>query len=46
MRNDLSSILCSFTPIALEEMDQVKLLDRMDTKFVQLQSITRHSQKD
>lgn len=34
MRNDLSPLLRSFTPIFLEEMDRVKLLDRVDTKFV------------
>lgn len=34
MYNDLSSLLYSFPPIVLEEMDQVKLLDRVDTKFV------------
>ena len=32
--NDLSSTLSSFFPISLEEMDHVKLLDRIDTKFV------------
>lgn len=31
---DLSSILSSFSPISLEEMDHVKLLDRIDTKFM------------
>ena len=31
---DLSSILSSFSPISLEEMDHVKLLDRIDTKFI------------
>lgn len=30
----LSSLLWSFPPIVLEEMDRVKLLDRVDTKFV------------
>src|ERR1035437_6971374 len=34
MRQDLSPILCSFDPITLAEMDSVKLLDRMDTKFI------------
>ncbi|MFZ4547909.1 MAG: polyphosphate polymerase domain-containing protein [Bacteroidales bacterium] len=32
--NNLSAILSSFSPISLEEMDRVKLLDRIDTKFV------------
>lgn len=32
--NDLSSTLSCYTPISLEEMDHVKLLDRIDTKFV------------
>jgi len=31
---NLFSILASFSPISLEEMDHVKLLDRIDTKFV------------
>jgi|ERR1017187_6577460 hypothetical protein len=34
MHNDLTPILCSFDSITLAEMDRVKLLDRMDTKFV------------
>ena len=34
MHNDLTQLLCSFDPITLAEMDRVKLLDRMDTKFV------------
>jgi len=32
--NSLSSLLLSFSPISLEEMDRVKLLDRIDTKFI------------
>ena len=32
--NTLSSTLQSFIPISLEEMDHVKLLDRIDTKFI------------
>jgi hypothetical protein len=32
--NDLTSTLSNFLPISLEEMDHVKLLDRIDTKFV------------
>ena len=32
--NDLSSTLGCFLPISLEEMDHVKLLDRIDTKYV------------
>ena len=32
--NDLSTTLSSFSPISLEEMDRVKLLDRIDTKFI------------
>ena len=31
--NDLSQLLSSFEPITLEEMDGVKLLDRVDIKF-------------
>ena len=34
MHNDLTELLCSFDPISLAEMDRVRLLDRMDTKFV------------
>lgn len=34
MCKDLSSVLCTFDPITLSEMDGVKLLDRTDTKFV------------
>ncbi len=34
MLQNLSSVLYSFEPISLEEMDRVKLLDRIDTKFV------------
>lgn len=30
----LKNILCSFNPISLEEMDGVRLMDRMDRKFV------------
>lgn len=30
----IKSILSSFDPISLEEMDNVKLMDRMDTKYV------------
>lgn len=32
--NDLSSILSKFIPISLEEMIHVRLLDRVDTKYV------------
>jgi hypothetical protein len=32
--DNLSLILSSFSPISLEEMDRVKLLDRVDTKFI------------
>lgn len=32
--NHIENILQSFDPILLEEMDQVKLMDRIDTKFV------------
>jgi hypothetical protein len=32
--SDLNSILRSFAPITLQEMDSVKLMDRTDTKFV------------
>ena len=32
--NNLFNTLSSFIPISLEEMDHVKLLDRIDTKFV------------
>ena len=32
--NDVASILSGFTPITLEEMDGVKLQDRVDTKYV------------
>lgn len=32
--NDLSETLSTFTPISLAEMDHVKLLNRIDTKFV------------
>lgn len=32
--NDLAATLSNFNPISLEEMDHVKLLDRIDTKFV------------
>jgi len=32
--NNLITILSNFIPISLEEMDHVKLLDRIDTKFV------------
>jgi hypothetical protein len=32
--NDLTQTLSAFIPISLEEMDHVKLLDRIDTKFV------------
>ena len=32
--NDLSSTLQTFIPISLEEMDHVKLLDRIDTKYI------------
>jgi hypothetical protein len=31
---DLASSLLNFTPISLKEMDHVKLLDRIDTKYV------------
>jgi VTC domain len=31
---ELSNILKEFTPIALKEMDRVKLMDRTDTKFI------------
>ena len=31
---ELSTILKEFTPIALKEMDRVKLMDRTDTKFI------------
>lgn len=34
MHKDISQLLCSFDPITLAEMDSVKLLDRMDTKFI------------
>lgn len=34
LSNDLPSILNSFNPISLIDMDQVRLMDRMDTKFV------------
>lgn len=34
MYTDLNQLLCSFEPITLSEMDGVKLLDRIDTKFV------------
>ena len=41
--NDLSLTLQTFIPISLEEMDHVKLLDRIDTKYIlhkdQLQSL-------
>lgn len=32
--NDFTNILNQFTPISLEEMDAVKLLDRMDRKYI------------
>jgi hypothetical protein len=32
--DDLADILTLFKPITLEEMDHVKLLDRLDTKFI------------
>jgi hypothetical protein len=32
--SDISLLLTNFKPISLEEMDHVKLLDRIDTKFV------------
>jgi hypothetical protein len=32
--NDISSALSGFVPITLEEMDHVKLLNRIDTKFI------------
>ncbi len=32
--NNLNDILVAFAPINLKEMDHVKLLDRLDTKFV------------
>jgi hypothetical protein len=32
--NDLVTTLSNFIPISLEEMDHVKLLDRIDTKYV------------
>jgi len=32
--NDLATTLSNFIPISLEEMDHVKLLDRVDTKFI------------
>ena len=31
---DLTSSLLNFAPISLEEMDRVKLLDRIDTKYI------------
>ncbi len=31
---NISEIISDFTPISLEEMDHVKLLDRIDTKYV------------
>lgn len=31
---DLNTTLSNFVPISLEEMDHVKLLDRIDTKFI------------
>jgi hypothetical protein len=34
MHSDLSHLLSSFDPITLLEMEDVKLLDRIDTKFV------------
>lgn len=32
--NNINSILASFSPISLEEMDKVALMDRVDTKYV------------
>lgn len=32
--NDISSAISGFVPITLEEMDHVKLMDRIDTKFI------------
>jgi hypothetical protein len=32
--NNLSTMLSSFIPISLEEMDHVKLLNRIDTKYI------------
>lgn len=34
MHEDLSPLLCSFSSTTLQEMESVKLLDRVDTKFV------------
>lgn len=34
MRQDLTQLLSSFDPITLAEMDSVKLLDRIDTKYI------------
>jgi hypothetical protein len=34
MYKDVSDLLCSFEPITLLEMENVKLLDRIDTKFI------------
>jgi hypothetical protein len=31
---DLNSVLSSFQPISLEEMDSVKLMNRTDTKYI------------
>ena len=33
MQNPVSEILKTFDPISLQEMDNVKLMDRTDTKF-------------
>jgi hypothetical protein len=34
MEKNLSELICTFDPITLEEMDSVKLFDRIDTKFI------------
>ena len=34
MLGGLSEILKTFTPVSLHDMDAMKLMDRVDTKFV------------